>query len=111
DRWLLRAPLGLYAGWLSAASVVSTATLLAGYGILFDQVVWALIGIPVAVVLALLVQARAPRAFTYSLAVTWALVGVVVANLSGQPLVLAFAIIAAVTTGAVTVFTARRSFA
>ncbi|MGR3492370.1 MAG: hypothetical protein ACU0DW_09945, partial [Shimia sp.] len=47
DRWLLRAPLGLYAGWLSAASVVSTATLLAGYGILFDQVVWALIGIPV----------------------------------------------------------------
>ncbi|MGR3468182.1 MAG: hypothetical protein ACU0CI_09895 [Shimia sp.] len=111
DRWLLRAPVGLYAGWLSAASVVSTATLLAGYGIVFGQFAWALIGIPFALVLALVIQARAPQAFTYGLAVTWALLGVVVANLGSETLVMALAAVAALVMAAATLMAARRSFA
>jgi len=36
DRWTLAAPIAIYAGWLSAASAVSTGVILAGYGVLSD---------------------------------------------------------------------------
>ena len=36
DLWLLAAPLGLFAGWLTAASMVSLGVMLAGYGWLSD---------------------------------------------------------------------------
>lgn len=80
DRWLFQAPVGLYAGWLTAASFVSIATTSAGYGIAFDSVIWALIGIAGAFVVATLVLWRRPTALGYRFAVIWALVGIVVAN-------------------------------
>lgn len=79
DRWTLAAPIAIYAGWLSAASAVSTGVILAGYGVLSDTGA-ALVMLAVVVVLAALIQYRQPRLPEYGLTVIWALIGVVAAN-------------------------------
>lgn len=71
-------PIGLYAGWLSAASCVAIGLLLAGYGLL-DEVTTAFVMITVATVLATVVQVRLGRAPTYGVAVIWAFVAICVA--------------------------------
>ncbi|MEL6610212.1 MAG: hypothetical protein AAFO93_14990 [Pseudomonadota bacterium] len=81
DRYWFRLPVGLYAGWLSAAAFVSLASLAAGNGIL-DGVIWAWIGIPAAVALGIVVQTRATQAATYGAAIAWALVAIMVVNLN-----------------------------
>ncbi len=83
DRWFGRAPVALYAGWLSAASFVSLAVLLAGNGIGPGGLTWAYILIPVALVLAAYVQISTQGAPEYGIAVAWALIGIVVANWAG----------------------------
>ncbi|MFQ6547836.1 hypothetical protein AADZ90_007750 [Aestuariibius sp. 2305UL40-4] len=80
DRWLLAAPVGLYAGWLTAASFVSLASIGAGYGILTDQVGWAYIAVIGALAIALPVQLRRPGVPTYAIAIGWALIGIIAAN-------------------------------
>ena len=80
DRWWLRGVIGLYAGWLSAASFVSLCVTLAGFNILFGYDAWALIGIGVATLLAITVQSNVPNTPEYGIAVTWALVGIIIAN-------------------------------
>ncbi|MEO1796543.1 MAG: hypothetical protein AAFR53_05965 [Pseudomonadota bacterium] len=80
DRLWLRAPIGLYAGWLSAASFVALSALLAGKGVLTDAFGWALILIPAACLLAMAVQFTARRAPEYGIAVAWALIAIVVVN-------------------------------
>lgn len=80
DRLWLRTPLALYAGWLTAASCVSLATIAAGYGIGLGAYFWAVIGIGLAFVIARWTQARRVDTPEYSLAVIWALIGIVVAN-------------------------------
>ena len=80
DHMWLRAPIALYAGWLTAASSVALGLILAGYGYVDAQVA-AYGGITLALVIALLVQALRPDAPAYPAAVIWALVGVLVANL------------------------------
>ncbi|WP_425092807.1 hypothetical protein [Tropicimonas sp. S265A] len=88
DRWWLAAPVALYAGWLTAASLVATATVLAGYGIGPGPVGLAWLGLGAALIIALNVQSRnAP--FPYAVAVAWALVGVVVSALGDRPLLAA----------------------
>lgn len=84
DRWLLSAPLGLYAGWLTAASGVSLGVLLSGYGLLPDQAAAALM---LAVVLAgaITVQRRLGPVPSYALVIIWALVAVIVANGAQRP--------------------------
>lgn len=82
DHMWLRAPIALYAGWLTAASSVALGLILAGYGYVDAQVA-AYGGITLALVIALLVQALRPDAPAYPAAVIWALVGVLVANLDG----------------------------
>lgn len=72
-------PLGLYAGWLSAASCVSLGLLAAGYGWM-DQRTAAYVFVGLAIVLALGVQSLLNRAPTYGLAVIWALIAVAVQN-------------------------------
>ncbi|KIN71851.1 tryptophan-rich sensory protein [Sulfitobacter guttiformis] len=79
DKWFAALPLGLYAGWLSAASCVSLGLLAAGYGFV-DSTTAAVGAIIVALVLASAVQNKLARAPTYGVAVIWALVGVVVHN-------------------------------
>jgi hypothetical protein len=80
DRWLFQAPVGIYAGWLTAASCVSIGTTMAGYGILTDAFTWAFIGISIGLVTAMTVFLKARRAPEYLLTVVWALIGIIVAN-------------------------------
>ena len=77
-------PVGLYAGWLSAASCVSLGLLAAGYGWLEEQIA-ALVFISLAIVLAVIVQAALRRTPTYGLAVIWALVAIAVENWTATP--------------------------
>jgi hypothetical protein len=84
DHWWLTAPVGLYAGWLTAASFVSLGSTAAGYGVLTDATGWAYLGIALALVAAALTQKTASRAPEYGLAVIWALIGIAAANASGQ---------------------------
>lgn len=79
-------PVGLYAGWLSAASCVSLGLLAAGYGWL-DQTTAGLAFVGLAIVMGGFIQAALGRAPTYGIAVIWALVAVVVANWESTPIV------------------------
>lgn len=72
-------PVGLYAGWLSAASCVSLGLLAAGYG-LMDQTTAGLVFVALAGIIGTAVQAALGRTPTYGVAVIWALVAVIVAN-------------------------------
>lgn len=77
DAFAAALPIGLYAGWLSAASCVAVGLLLAGYGILSETAA-AFLMIAVATALAVTVQVQLNRAPTYGLAAIWALVAVAV---------------------------------
>lgn len=78
------APVGLYAGWLSAASCVALGLVAAGYGFLSEDVA-AFAFIFLALVIASAVQSRLKRTPSYGIAVLWALVAIVVQNQSAQP--------------------------
>lgn len=90
DNWFASWPLGLYAGWLSAASCVSLGLLAAGYGYV-DEGTAALGAIFLALVIASAVQSQLGRVPTYGIAVIWALVAVVVQNLGQNTTVAALA--------------------
>ncbi len=79
DRLWLQAPVAVYAGWLTAASCVALALVLAGHGVVSAQVA-ALGALVLALVLAAAVLAMRPGTPEYGLAVIWALLGVAVAN-------------------------------
>lgn len=79
DRLWLRSPIALFAGWLTAASSVSIGLVLAGYGWLGGTTA-ALLCIALALAIAVAVQITRADTPEYSLAVIWALVGVIVAN-------------------------------
>ncbi|WP_243611985.1 hypothetical protein [Shimia aestuarii] len=81
DHFWLRAPIGLYTGWLTAASCVATGLVLAGHGLLSEQIA-ALAMIALALLLALWVQTRVADTPEYGLAVIWATVGILVDNVS-----------------------------
>lgn len=80
------APVGLYAGWLSAASCVSLALLAAGYGYLEGQTA-AVVFVVLAIAIGAIVQTALGRTPTYGIAVIWGLVGVIVANWGETPVV------------------------
>ena len=79
DRWWLQAPLSMFAGWLTAASMVSLGVVLSGYGWLPDTAT-AVAMLTVVVVVALTIQSRRPTMPLYGAAVIWASVGVAVVN-------------------------------
>jgi len=79
DRWLLSAPLAIYAGWLSAAAAVSLGVVLAGYGWLGDTAS-AVVMLGLVLAIAVAVQMRKSAMPLYGLTVIWALAGVVFAN-------------------------------
>ncbi|MFN3145882.1 MAG: hypothetical protein ACE368_11820 [Paracoccaceae bacterium] len=93
DRWWLAAPIGLYAGWLTAASCVSVGLVGAGWGIVLGALGWAWVALVLALVLALAVLRRTAVP-EYGAAVIWALVAVAVANM-GSATILALAALAA----------------
>ncbi|MFK7938077.1 MAG: DUF3488 domain-containing protein [Roseovarius sp.] len=85
DRLWLRLPIALYAGWLTAASAVALALMLAGHGIL-GQTTAAIVCLGFGLIIAAVVQTIRADTPEYSAAVIWALVGVVVSNLEPQNL-------------------------
>lgn len=91
DVWLARVPMGLFAGWLSAASFVSLGSTAAGYGLFMGQTGWAILCVILATLLALAVQSRRPRAASYGLTVSWALFAIVLANGLNLPGLIALA--------------------
>ncbi len=90
DRWLLAAPIGLYAGWLTAAASVSIGLIGAGWGIAMGGVGWAWVALAVALCVAVVMIARQGAPVTYAIAAAWALIGVTVQN-AGNVLPLAVA--------------------
>lgn len=85
-RWLTLWPFGLYAGWLSAAAFVNVSTVLPRLG--WDRFGLtpeglALVVIPAAAALALLLLGLFRGALPYALAVVWALVAIALANAQG----------------------------
>lgn len=86
DRWWLQAPLSMFAGWLTAASMVSLGVILSGYGWLSDTAT-AVSMLGIVVVVALTVQSRRPTMPLYGAAVIWASVGVAVVNWQANPTV------------------------
>ncbi|WP_168769080.1 hypothetical protein [Yoonia maricola] len=90
DYWAFKAPVAIYAGWLTAASFVSLGTTAAGYDVLTDATGWAYIGIIGALAVSSTVLLRRPAA-PYGLTVIWALIGIIVANGTGAWIVSALA--------------------
>lgn len=88
DRWWARGPVGLYAGWLSAASFVAIGLCLAGWGVM-GEVQAAILCLVLAVGLAAYVQIAIEGVPEYGFAVVWALVAVAVNNLTGGAILVA----------------------
>ncbi len=80
DRLWQRLPIALYAGWLTAASSVALALMLAGHGIL-GQTSAAILCLGLGLVIAATVQSLRPDAPEYAAAVIWALMAVAVSNI------------------------------
>ena len=78
DRLALATPLGLYAGWLTAASAVSLGLLAAGYGVIPGGTA-ALIALALALGVGL-AMLRARPVIGFAAALAWAFVGVAVRN-------------------------------
>jgi len=77
--WRELASLGLYTGWLTAASGVALSAVATGYGILSPRTAAIALIICVLIVAVWVASAR-PRAWSYRAGVIWALFGVIVAN-------------------------------
>ncbi len=88
DRWWARAPIGLYAGWLSAAAFVAVGLCLAGWGIM-GEVQAAILCLVLAIGLAAYIQVAIEGVPEYGFAVVWALVAVAVNNLTGGAMLVA----------------------
>jgi hypothetical protein len=80
DPWLARAPVALYAGWLTAASFAGLGLLGAGYGLVFGELGWAYICLIAAFSVALLGRKMRPDAPFYPLGVAWALIAIAAKN-------------------------------
>ena len=77
--WREWAPLGLYSGWLTAASGVAVSAVLTGFGIVAPRPA-AVACILLVLVVALWVTARSQKIWTYPAGVAWALFGIIAAN-------------------------------
>jgi len=80
DRWLGKAPIAFYAGWLTAASFASLGLTGAGFEIAFGEVTWAQICIVLAFATALGVHRMRRDEPVYFLSVIWALIAIAVKN-------------------------------
>lgn len=102
-KWALAWPLGLYAGWLSAASLVSLGLLGAGYGIFGDALFWGWVMVLVAIGFAWMNQMTFVGVWTYAAAVAWALIAIAVKNYPDQWALAAVALLGAVLIAALAV--------
>lgn len=107
DRWWLKVPVGLYAGWLTAASCVSFAIMVAGYGIMSYQAA-SILFLIIAMVAAIAIKLMPPSGIAYGAAVIWALVGVIMQNSTDNLVMSVLSVIGILAIAAVII---RRDFA
>ena len=106
DRWLLVAPIAIYAGWLSAAASVSLGVILAGYGWLSNAgSAFAMLALVLGI--AVVVQMRKSGVLEYGATVIWALIGVIAVNW-GDARTVAYVAVAGIAVMAGTMVLARR---
>ena len=86
DAWWALVPIGLYAGWLTAASSVSIGLLLGGFGV-GTGILAAVIALILALMLSIGLMLSRPGALGLPVAVIWALVAIAVSNLPDGPAV------------------------
>ena len=86
DAWWALVPIGLYAGWLTAASSVSIGLLLGGFGV-GTGILAAVIALILALMLSIALMLSRPGALGLPVAVIWALVAIAVSNLPDGPAV------------------------
>ena len=103
DRMLLAVPIGLFAGWLTAATGVSLGLVLTGWA-LTGPVVAAVVGLAWMLALAAAILGLRPEP-AYALAVVWGLIGIIAVNGLERPLVSGMAAVGIV---AVSVLAFRR---
>jgi hypothetical protein len=104
---IARAPVALYAGWLTAASFVSLGLVIGGYGLAGSDTA-ALVTLPLAILAAVAVQRRVGFVPAYGAAVGWGLFGIAARNWPDAPLLSALAL-AGIVAVAVTLWRARPS--
>jgi len=94
ERFLISAPLGLVAGWLTAASFVGASSVALGLGAdVNTEILLAILG--AATLFALIIISRGPS-LTYSLALFWALWAIVDKNADGGVEIIRFAAMGAI---------------
>ncbi len=93
DFWLARVPIGLFAGWLTAASFVSLGIVLAGYGVIGSGRAAALLLVPLAAVFAAVAYLRLAPGGAYPLAAGWGFLGIAAANIGRNADVAVLAVI------------------
>ncbi len=108
DRWLLQAPIAIYAGWLTAASSVSIGLVGAGYDLIMGQMLWAYVALGLAFALAIATQLRVAHAPEYGATVIWALVALAAQNIALGNIALVAASLGAAVVIAGTAFRAAR---
>ena len=108
-RWTLGLAVGLYAGWLTAASSVSVALTGAGWGLVFGEWGWAVVAVALATGIALAMLTRARAGAGYAFAAAWGLVGIVVRNAGPEPVLATIAGIAALAVALAGLMSLRRT--
>lgn len=108
DRLLARAPVGLYAGWLTAASCVSVGLIFAGYGIM-GQTAAAILALLLALAISVAVLRFAGNFPEFGFSVAWALIAVTVASWDDATVVTWLAATGAGLVAGVTLSAARRA--
>lgn len=98
DHWMARAPMGLFAGWLTAASFVSLGLLLAGYGLMSERTA-AITCLILALLVAGFVIWTVRDTAMYEAAMAWALLGIFLSTLTQDRAVAVISGAGAVVTG------------
>lgn len=109
DRSWAAWPIGLYAGWLSAAACLATSLCLAGYGVL-DRDMTGVVMLGVAIAIAAGFQLRLGRAPTFGLAVIWALIAIYTANETTNTQIAGLSVGGAIGIGALTLMATFREW-
>lgn len=79
---------GLYAGWLTAATGVAISIIVSGYGVMSPRAA-AILLILVVLIVAFVITQHRPDIISYRAGVIWALIGVIAANIQAQDYIIA----------------------
>jgi hypothetical protein len=88
ERWLVVLPISVFLGWATVACVANTSTTLQANGfsnVLIPDEAWAVLMLAVAGAIAAFVTAVSRGNIFYALTIIWALIGVIVANITREP--------------------------